>query len=189
MNETLQVIKNRRSVRSYTEEQITDRELEAVLEAARYAPSPGGSQPWHFSVIQDRELIRALSEDSKEVARKREVEFLRALGNNPEYHAFHGAPTVIVVSGDESQPFAAAACAAATQNMLLAAEALGLGACWVNFGLLVFEGEKEEHYRKILGIPQGYRPLYSVALGYRRGERPTAAPRKAGAVSYVGREF
>ncbi|MGI9952768.1 nitroreductase family protein [Moorellaceae bacterium AZ2] len=185
MSEVLQIIKNRRSVRSYKDRQVEDKDLEAVLEAGSYAPSPGGSQPWHFTVVQDKELIRAMSEAAKEVARSREVEFLRALGENPEYHAFHGAPTVIVVSGDETQPFAPAACAAATQNMLLAAEALGLGSCWVNFGLMAFEGAKADHFRRVLGIPEGYKPLYSVCLGYRKEEKPPAAPRKSGVISYV----
>nr|WP_277998800.1 nitroreductase family protein [Moorella sulfitireducens] len=181
----LQLIKDRRSIRAYTGEQVQERDLQAILEAAMYAPSPGGSQPWFFTVIQNRELIKELSEASKEVARNKDIEFLKALGNNPEFHAFHNAPTVIIVSGDAREPFATAACAAATQNMLLAAEFLGLGACWVNFGLLVFEGYKGDIYREKLGIPGGYKPLFSVTLGYRRGDKPQAAPRKSNIVNYI----
>lgn len=185
MNETLQNIRSRRSVRSYSDRQVPKQELEAVLEAASYAPSPGGTQPWHFSVIRNKQLINALSHDSKEVAKNDQQEFVRALANTKEFNAFHQAPAVIVVSGEEKNPLAPAACAAATQNILLAAESLGLAACWVNFGLLVFEGERSISYKEILEIPEGYKPLYAAALGYAKGEKPVAAPRKEHVVTFL----
>lgn len=185
MNETLQTIKNRRSIRSFTEQQIEHNDLQTIIEAAKYAPSGGGTQPWHFSIIQKKELIEALSVASIEAAKSHEAEYIRELANRRGFHAFYGAPTLIVVSGVEKNVWSAADCAAATQNILLSAESLGLGACWVNFGLFVFGSENSEQYKRLLKVPDGYKPLYSVALGYRKGNAPAAAPRKEGTTSYV----
>ena len=183
MNDVLKTIERRRSVRSFSDNQIKDNELQAVMEAAQYAPN-AGSQSWQFIVIQKEELINDLSNASKEIAKNNEVEFIRELANNQDFNAFYNAPTVILVCGDES-PWMPADCAAATQNILLAAESLGLAACWIYFGLIVFGSESGSRYKTILGVKEGYKPLYSVALGYRKGEIPTAAPRKKDVVTYI----
>lgn len=183
MNEILKAIKSRRSVRNFSDKQIPDNELQAVLEAAQYAPT-AGSQPWQFIVVQKEELINELSNASKEVAKNYEVEFIRAMANKQEYNTFYNAPTVILVCGDKT-PWAPADCAAATQNILLAAESLGLAACWINFGLFAFSSESGSKYNELLCVPEGYKPFYSVALGYRKGEVPAAAPRKKNAVTYI----
>lgn len=112
------------------------------------------------------------------------MEFIRELANNQDFNAFYNAPTVILVCGDKS-PWMPADCAAATQNILLAAESLGLAACWIYFGLIVFGSESGSRYKTLLGVKEGYKPLYSVALGYRKGEIPTAAPRKKDVVTYI----
>lgn len=176
MNEVLQIIKSRRSIRSFTEQQVKEEDLQAILEAGQYAPNGVGNQPWYFIVVQNKKLLEALSDASKQVAKNHKIEFFRKLANNKEFHAFHRAPTVVIVAGDEQTPCSPADCAAATQNILLAAQALGLGACWINYGLFVFDGEESTHYKKLLNIPEGFKPLYSVALGYRKGEVPQAAP-------------
>jgi nitroreductase len=183
MNEILKVIKTRRSVRSFSDKQIKDNELQTVLEAAQYAPT-AGAQSWQFIVVQKEELINELSNASKEIAKNSEVEFIRELANNQDFNAFYNAPTVILVCGEES-PWVPADCAAATQNILLAAESLGLAACWINFGLFVFGSESGSKYKTLLSVPEGYNPLYSVALGYRKGELPAAAPRKKNVVTYI----
>ena len=103
MNETLQTIKNRRSIRSFTEQQIEHNDLQTIIEAAKYAPSGGGTQPWHFSIIQKKELIEALSVASIEAAKSHEAEYIRELANRKGFHAFYGAPTLIVVSGVEKK--------------------------------------------------------------------------------------
>ena len=183
MNEVLKAIKSRRSARSFSDKQIKDNELQAVLEAAQYAPT-AGAQSWQFIIVQKEDLINELSNASKEVAKNHEIEFIRGLANNQDYNTFYNAPTVIIVCGDEN-PWAVADCAAATQNILLAAESVGLAACWINFGLFVFSSGRGAKYNELLGVQEGYKPLYSVALGYRKGEVPTAAPRKKNVVTYI----
>lgn len=185
MNEALKVIKSRRSIRSFTEQQVQNEDLQVILEAGQYAPNGIGDQPWHFIVVQSKDLIEALSSASKQVAKNHELEFFRNLANNKHFNTFHGAPTVVIVAGNEQSISSLADCAAATQNMLLAAEALDLGACWVNFGLFAFNGEESMHYKQLLKIPEGFKPLYSMALGYRNGEVPEAVPRKESCVIFA----
>jgi nitroreductase len=96
VNETLRVIKQRRSIRSYTDEQITDDELQAVLEAGMYASYAGG-QAWHFTVVQNRELLQQLNLAAKEAARQMSMYHLQALGNDEQFDCLYGAPTLIIV--------------------------------------------------------------------------------------------
>ncbi len=178
MNEILRVIKNRRSIRQFKTEQIKKEDLETILEMAVYAPSAGNRQPWHFTVIQRKELIDELSEAAKEMLKKDGQSPYSRMAENESFHIYYHAPTVIIVSGSLQGGFAQADCAAATQNILLAAEALGLGSCWVNLVMPAFKGEPGEELIKKLGIPEGYRPLYSIALGYKGTTASPAPPRR-----------
>ena len=184
-NETLKTIKNRRSNRSFQNEQIKTEELEAVLEAGRYAPSAGNQQAWHFTVIQNKDLLDRLSRDGKHEALKLDEEHVQKMAGNEKFHIFYDAPTVIVVSGAEQAMMIESDCGAATQNMLLAAEAIGLGACWVDFVLFAFNLPQGAGYLKELGIPNGYRPYSSVALGYKKIQVLNAPARKQDTINYV----
>jgi nitroreductase len=127
VNETLKIIKQRRSIRSFKDEQIKDEELQAILEAGLYAPNAGG-QAWHFTVVQNKELLDRLNIAAKEAAKQHDFEPLRKLGNNEKFNCLYGAPTLVIVSGNEQSLMPLDAdCAAATQNLLLAAESIGLG--------------------------------------------------------------
>jgi nitroreductase len=185
MNETLKLIKSRRSTRAYKPQQITEDELQAILEAGVYAPSATNRQPWHFTVIQNKELIDLLSEKFKLLAKQSDSAYLRRVGENEKFHVFHHAPTVIVISGDEKNSSAPVDCAAATQNMLIQAESMGIGTCWVGFISYYLNSNEGREHLKELGIPEGYRQIHSVAVGYKLNE-PLAAPaRKDNCINYI----
>lgn len=184
-NETLRTIKSRRSIRSFKDEQITNEELQAVLEAGLYAPSAGNQQAWHFTAIQNKELLAWLNNEAKAVAKEVDHEHIRKMASNEKFNIFYGAPTLILVSGDEQAMVIEADCAAANQNMLLAAEALGLGACWINLVLLAFDSPRAKEYIKELGIPDGYKPYCSIVLGYKKTEAINAPERKPDLVNYI----
>ncbi|HEY3426852.1 MAG TPA: nitroreductase family protein, partial [Negativicutes bacterium] len=95
------------------------------------------------------------------------------------------APTLVLVSGKEDGLVIEADCAAATQNMLLAAESIGLGACWINLTLFAFAGDKGTQYKQQLGVPAGYKPFYSVVLGYKKIEAVNAPARKENLINYI----
>lgn len=185
MNEVLKVIRERRSIRSFKSEQIKDEELKEILDAGIYAPSATNKQPWHFTVIQNKEIIDSLSNDFKELSKKSDNEYIKRFGENKKFHVFYNAPTVILISGDESNQMAAIDCAAATENMLLAAEALGVGSCWVGFVAYLLNSEEGKKYLEKLGIPEGYKQIHSVALGYKKVNIANAPARRENTINYI----
>ena len=185
MNETLQVIRNRRSIRAFKPEQIKDEELKEIVEAAIYAPSATNKQPWHFTVIQNKELIDWLNTNFKELAKNSDNDYIKRVGVNEKFHVFYNAPTVILVSGDENNHSAAVDCAAAVENMLLAAEAQDIGGCWIGFIAYLLNSEKGKEYTKELGIPEGYKQFHAVAVGYKKINRTAAPARKENTINYI----
>jgi nitroreductase len=185
-NETLEIIKQRRSIRSFKDEQIKDAELQAVLEAGTYAPY-AWDQVWHFTVVQNKELLNKLNLAAKEAARKMDFEHLRNLGNNENFNCLYNAPTLIIVSGnDKEAPIPLDAdCAAATQNLLLAAESIGLGSCWIFFVMLAFNSSQGTELRKELKIPESYKPYYSAVFGYKKAEVVNVPDRKTGLITFI----
>ena len=184
MRSTLDVIKERRSIRKFKPEQIKEEELQAIIEAGLYAPSAINKQSWNFTGIQNKEILDELNVATKNVAKNLENEMLRKMGSNEKYNCFYHAPTVILVSGKDNERSKVIDCSAATQNMLLAAEALNIGSCWVELVSLAFVGPQAQELREKLNLPEGYTPLYSVLLGYKDMEGK-AAPRKENTVQYI----
>lgn len=188
MNEILKVIKERRSIRKYLPQQIKDEDLSLILEGATFAPSGHNAQPWHFTVIQNKELLDHLSNKTKEYMSKAETNWIIKMGTNEKYHLFHNAPTVIIVSGlkdtNKELPYSPMAdCSAAIQNMLLVAQSLGIASCWV--GLTTFLFEHEEDYKQ-LNIPEDYTPLFAIPLGYSAITKEiTPLERRENIVNYI----
>ncbi|MEG1797341.1 nitroreductase family protein [Clostridium sp.] len=183
-NEMLRIIKQRRSIRRYKKEQIRDEELQAVLEAGLYAPNAGG-EAWHFTVIQKKEILDKINNLAKEHLKSHVLDDLKALGNDEEYNGMYGAPTLIIVSAYEEFIPLDADCAAATQNMLVAAESIGLGSCWIYFTMFAFESPQGDDLRKELKIPEGYKPYTSLLLGYKDISVTEAPERKPDLITYI----
>ena len=192
----LEIIKRRRSVRNYLAEQIKEEELKAILEAAIYSPSGHNCQPWHFTVIQNKMLIDHISDLTKKTMTKSTIEKVHKLGNAENYHVFHHAPTIVIVSGNKEvhsaielpghniPPYTPLAeCSAAIQNMLLAAESLDIGSCWVGFVNYFFTLPEE---LAKLEIPANFKPLFAVCLGYKNIAAPVLVPqRNTECVNYI----
>jgi len=156
--DVFEAIKTRRSIRAFTEEEVSEEEIRKIREAARWAPSAGNIQPWIFVIVRDPKRKRRLSEAA-----------LNQL-------FIEEAPVVIVVCADQersgrvygrrgSDLYCIQDTAAAIQNLLLAAHALGLGACWVG-------AFNEDAVRHVLNIPDGVRPVAIIPMG-----RPAVKPR------------
>ncbi len=185
-NETLSVIRRRRSCRSYSPRQVAQGELNAVLDAALCAPSAGGgADACHLAVVQNRAMLCRLDDAAKDAAAHSGTEHLARLGTAPDFHCLYGAPTLIVVSGRDDSPAPESDVAAAVENMLLAAESLGLGACWIYFVLQAFDAADGGALRETLQIPAGYRPFASVALGYAEAPPAGAPERDASNISFL----
>lgn len=164
MNEIFDVVKKRRSIRSYKSDAVEREKLDLILDAAIWAPSSHNSQPWHFTVIKNDGIGSELNAATKEVLVKSDVEVLQKLGRREDL--FYGAPLIIVVSGAKKYRTSIIDCSAATQNMLLTAESVGLSTCWNGLVTHLFMENPNHEVIKKLMIPDEYAPLYAVAVGY-----------------------
>lgn len=152
--DVLSAIGTRRSIRRYTGEPVSEKSVETILNAGFCAPSAKNKRPWHFVVIRDKAALDAISEQ------------------NPNHKLIAGADCCIVVCGDRMEQgldcFLYEDCAAALQNMLLAAHGLGLGAVWCG---LYKGGRGEPPLRERLGLPEKVEAIGIVALGHPAEER------------------
>ena len=193
MNEVLKNILTRRSIRAYTKEQIVETELEAIIEAAKYAPSGGNSQSWHFTIVQNIEKLQLLNTGVRHSFKNlilddttyRSKRTGKKAAENSNYNFYYHAPTLIIVSNDRDYSNAMADSSVALQNIFLAAHSLHIGSCWIN--QLTWFGD-EPAIREVLttfGIPENYKVCGAAALGYVLGNQPKATPRKEGTVSVI----
>jgi len=155
--EATEAILTRRSIRKYVDRAVPEETIETLLRAAMAAPSAANQQPWQFVVIQDRAVLDAVP------------------SVHPHAPMAAHAPLAIVVCGDaefaKHEGFWAQDCAAATENLLVAANAVGLGAVWCGVypdsGLI-------GGVRQLLGLPEHVTPLCLIVIGYPDEERPPA---------------
>lgn len=183
-NTTLSVIRNRRSIRKYKPEQISTEEVQAIMEAAVYAPSAMNQQNWHFSVVQNSELLAKMRESMKEGMRASGEEFLVSRANDPKYIPFFGAPTVIIVSGKKEDRSTQINCGLAVENITLAAESLNIGTCIMTSSVMTFNAPHGDELKREIGIPEGFEHVCAVTLGY-KDESPVAKDRLSGTVNFV----
>ena len=185
MNETTKVIKSRRSVRKYKAKPVDDSEIEAIMDAAVYAPNAQNMQTWHFAVVQNKQMIDKMVEVIKENIVKSGPPFLQDRVKAPDYHTFHHAPAVVFITGDPNSRFVQIDCGAALQTMALAAESMNIGTCPVASSVFLFESDSGKAMAKQLGIPDNYTFMCSLVLGYPEGEKPATPPRKKDVVKYT----
>jgi nitroreductase len=184
MNETLRNIQKRRSCRVFSEKQITEDELKAILQAGLYAPSAHNEQSWYFTVIQRQEVLDRLNDDFKEAVKDAEDESLKQAAKEIP-HIFYNAPTVIIISGDQKAMIPQVDCAAATENMLIAAESLNIGSCWIGLAYWVLNSNKAEDYKKELCIPDNFKPYQAISLGYKLTETVQIPERTLEKVNFI----
>lgn len=154
MNEVLENILSRRSIRSFKEEQIKDEDLEMILKAGTYAPSGMNRQSWKFTAIQNKEKIQALAK----VIRK-------TLGRDESYNMYNPV-TIILLSNDRDNSNGLADCSCALQNIFLMANSLGIGSCWINQLKTICDEPKVRNLLNEFEIPDNHIVWGIAALGY-----------------------
>lgn len=167
MKETIIDIKNRRSVKEYRPEQISDEELITVLEAGMNAPSGGNKQSPVFIAVQNQDWIKRLCKLNAEIA-----------GAPEGFDVFYGAPTIILVLADKNAPTAVEDGSLCLGNMFNAAYALGLGSRWINRIRETFETELGKELLKEIGYEDKYIGVGSCILGYPANGFPEPVKRK-----------
>ena len=170
MNDVIKTIKERRSIRSYKNEQIKDAELDTILEAGEYAASGMGSQASVIVSVQDPEDIAIMSG-------------LNAKVMGMDIDPFYGAPTVVIVFADpEVTATPVEDGSLVIGNMMLAAFSIGVDSCWVHRAMEVFDTEEGRALKAKWGVGDSYIGIGNCILGYRDGELPVAPERKPGRI-------
>jgi len=185
MNEVIKTMKRRRMTRNYKLDQITDDAIMAIIDAGQHAPSVQKQQAWHFTVIQNKTLMDKMNKEAKILGQQSPVDVIRKLNSQEDYHIFYQAPTVILISADSTGFMPEKECIAAGQNMFLAAESLGLGACWISAVGGLFSSEDAQMYRDQLGLAEDLLPQMAIALGYIESRPDHAYPRKTDRTNFV----
>ena len=165
--EVFEAIKGRRSIRKYTKNPVPEDFITKILDAGRWAPSAGNRQPWTFIVLKDEKVKNEVAEAAT---------YGKFLADAPIGIAVAIDPRVSHRSGGVEDG------AAATQNMLLAAHALGLGTCWIGS----YNSTYEEEVKRILDIPKHNRLLSIISVGF-PAESPLATRKKLGEITVTDR--
>ncbi len=172
-NEVIDCIRTRRSTRQFQERQIQEEYLEAILEAAIWAPSGGNNQSWLFTAIQNKDILAKINELLREGFQHWTPDSnypgklgVKAYAQKEDSHFFHHAPTLIIASNKPDYENAMADCALALENLFLAAHSLGLGSCYVNQLHWLRNDTELRDYLFELGIPKEYTICSSAAVGY-----------------------
>jgi nitroreductase len=151
MDKRLDIIFSRRSIRAYTDEPVSEADIQSLLEAGMAAPSASNRKPWHFVVTTDRKTLQALS------------------AAHPHGKMIADAALGIAVCGDPAiSDWWVQDCTAATQNILIAVAGLGLGGVWLGCET---QPDREQAVRDVLGIPNNIGVLSLLSIGHPAEEK------------------
>jgi nitroreductase len=186
-NPTIETILSRRTIRKFKPEQITEDELNAILECGLYAPCAGGRQGVLFVVSTDKDVNLGLG-------RIKKAHFHGRMSDDKVYiskeqpsiaddativDAFYGAPTVVTLFAPKNFLYSVADCSCAAENMLLAAQSLGIGGCFIGSAWDSFDDPFGKEVLAKWGVRTDYYAVAHVLLGYPLGENaPKAKPRR-----------
>lgn len=195
--DALEAILTRRSTRNYRQDEVEAEKIEKILEAARQAPSGGNNQTNHFLVIRNPEVLRKLALMAEEAFAGMEIteDTYKSLKNSivlskrGGYVFYYNAPVMIVVANRNDYGNNIADCACAIENMMVAANALDLGSCWINQLKWLNEDPGIVDYLHTLGIKEDERVYGSVIIGYPASDsglpNRSLMPQKGNEVTYI----
>lgn len=147
--EVFDAILNRRSIRKYTSDKVSDEQIEKIIEAGMFAPSAVNTKPWHFIVLRSQSIFNSIIEA------------------NPNAGMLKQASAAVLICFDEKlqhdKGYGPVDCSAATQNMLLAAHGLGLGACWVG---IYPRQNRVDALHKLFELPEHVIPFAVISVGF-----------------------
>ncbi len=158
MSDVIEIIKKRSSTRGYTDEPLTDAELNTLIHAGLQAPTAANKQEIHFTVLNGSNPI--LQELEEEKNRLRNL-------TSPAHNFYYEAPVVVILSADSGYKWSALDAGIAVENMALAAEGLGLGNLIIGCIDDAIKGEKKEYYSNALKFPQNYEYKIAIAFGHK----------------------
>ena len=172
MSDVLETIKSRRSIRKYKSDMVPQDKLEKIIEAGTYAATGMGKQSPIIVAVTNKELRDKLSAMNAKIMGK-------------DADPFYGAPVVLIVLADKARPTYLYDGSLVMGNLMLEADALGIGSCWIHRAKEEFESEEGKALLKKWGIEGDYAGIGHCILGYADEPAKEAAPRKEKRVYYV----
>lgn len=160
MNDVINAILERRSIRSYSPEQISDEHLRLILEAGLWAPTARNEQEIQFVVIQDKNILEDMQRD------------FSIIMNDPDKNFSYEAPTFIILFGPKDFIFSDVDAGIAVQSMAIAAQSLGLGSVIVGIIRVLLENPAGQKYFDMFGIPDDYKYIIGLAVVHKAAETP-----------------
>lgn len=179
MNEVMEAIMRRCSVRAYADTPIRESDRDQILSAAIHAPNGMNRQRWHFSAVTDSKWLEALRCVVRDYFQRVVITdtmpqvfgvFQKKANEDPAFSFFHSAPMVVIASSERGYPNGAADCAAAIENMLIAAAGMGLGSCWVTTLNSICDEKPIRALLTKLGVPEDHVVMGAAVVGYASGE-------------------
>ncbi len=178
MNEVIENIMTRQTIREYTKEQVPENLLKTVLDAAIRAPSGRNTQPCHIRVLRNAEKLDEMNTDFKNIVGWDKPAYT-GWDKRPVYH---NAPTFIFIFAADRSDMAAGLMA---ENIALASKALGLGSCMVgSLGALFDDEQGAKKWKEILKVPQEWQFLLGMSLGF-PNETPPMKEREDGHILII----
>ena len=175
-NQVLEVIKKRSSARAYSDEEITKKQLEKVIEAGLQGPTGMNKKEIHFTVVKGSAPILEELDEEKRALR----------GQDKQPHNFYyEAPVLIFLSAEDDFKWSKVDSGIAVQNMAIAAESMGLGNLIIGCVYDALHGEKKAYFDKALAIPEGYSFQIALAVGHRTDNKTPHDYDAAVQVSYL----
>ena len=174
MNEVIEMMKTRRSIRKFKPDALPDEIIEQIAEAETYAATGKNLQSPTIIAVTNKQLRDRISEMNRKIG-----------GWQEGFDPFYGAPAMLIVLADKNVPTAVYDGSLVMGNLMLAAHSLGVGSIWIHRAKEEFESEEGKAILAELGITGDHVGIGHCALGYIDGEEPKAAPRKENWVYYA----
>jgi len=149
MNDILEIIKSRRSIRNYRKEKIKEDEIIKILEAGRWAPSASNNQPWRFIVVNDEQLIKKIGDACKILTINSFVENSKVL---------------VIIYTEKKHRWVDLDCGMCAQNMMLEAHSLGIGSCFIG-------AFREKKIKELVNLPDQFNVVGIISFGYKESEK------------------
>lgn len=178
-NQIIETIMSRRSIRQYKPQAVGRDTMQTIVECGINAPNGMNKQSWAIRVVDNPEFINGITEVFKKKNQDR-------IANDPNFkNMFRNAPTVIFIANDPSYEMSQIDCGLLGENMILAAQSMGIGSCCLGSPIRFMLTEPEAaEYVKRLELPEGYNLLYCIAFGH-PDESPEAKPRDTSKIKFI----
>lgn len=183
-NEVVEAIMNRRSIRAYKPEQIKQEQLDTIMQCAINAPSALNLQSWEVRVVQNADLLHRINAQFVEDSKGKELKGSAAKAQEAGFSVYHGAPTLIIVAREKTNPYSAVDCGLLAQNILISAQSMNIGTCVIGNMASILNNPKSKGFLTEINIPDTHEVVFGIAIGY-KDQAPDAKPRDAAKVQYV----